>query len=149
MSAAIRGKQRASLNLVPAECPRGGGTPPVLTVVPGSPGWWYAVPADDQGGCVWNRIGDQKSRILSWCPEVLAKLAMLDAKSICQQQYYVVRVDEQLALIHDGDLRQGKGWEQFRHIDLWQALSLKELLADIIYDQAQRLPQIVCREESQ
>lgn len=149
MSAAIRGHQRVSLNLVPAECPRGGESPPHLTAVPGSSGWWYAIPAGSRGGGVWHRFQDRESRVLTWCPEVLARLTMLDAKGICREQYYVVRIDAQLALVYDRDLPQGKGWGQFTQVDLWQALALKDLLADIVYDQAQRLPQIVCREEAQ
>ncbi|MEY9997983.1 hypothetical protein ABIE67_010102 [Streptomyces sp. V4I8] len=149
MSAAIRGNRRVSLNLVPAECPSGGDSPPDLTAVPGSSGWWYAIPAGGLGGGVWNWLRDHKSPVLSWCPEVLARLTMLDAYGICQKQYYVVRVQTQLALIHDQDLPQGTGWGQFTHVDLWEALSYKDLLAEIVRDQAKRLPQIVCREGSQ
>jgi len=73
---------------------------------------------------------------------------MLNASGICQDQYYVVRIEAQLALVYQRDLPHGKDWGQFTRIDLWQALSLKDVLAEIVYDQAQRLPQIACREDA-
>ncbi|MDN3026001.1 hypothetical protein [Streptomyces sp. S.PB5] len=85
--------------------------------------------------------------MLSWCPEVLARLAALNADGTCQRHDYVVRVNRQLALLCDKDLPDGKGWEQFTTIDLWQTLTLKDLLAEIVHDQARQLPRIVFREE--
>ncbi|MDX3762772.1 hypothetical protein [Streptomyces sp. AK02-04a] len=70
----------------------------------------------------------------------------MDARGICRRQYYVVRVNRQLALLGDSDLPDGKGWEQFTTIDLWQTLTLKSLLANIVQDQAQQLPRAVFRE---
>ncbi|RMB80583.1 hypothetical protein [Streptomyces shenzhenensis] len=86
-------------------------------------------------------------QVLTWCPEVLARLAALDADGTCHRQHFVVRVNQQLALLCDRDLPDGKGWEQFTAIDIWESLALKDLLADIVHDQARQLPRIVVREE--
>ncbi|MFD8396204.1 hypothetical protein ACFV2N_45215 [Streptomyces sp. NPDC059680] len=69
----------------------------------------------------------------------------MDSAGLCRKQYYVVRVNHQLALLSDSDLSDGKGWQQFTTIDLWQALTLKCLLSNVVQDQAQQLPQVVFR----
>ncbi|MEU6610956.1 hypothetical protein ABZ922_38995 [Streptomyces shenzhenensis] len=86
-------------------------------------------------------------QVLTWCPEVLARLAALDADGACHRQHFVIRVNQQLALLCDRDLPDGKGWEQFTAIDIWESLALKDLLADIVHDQARQLPRIVIGEE--
>ncbi|MDX3763961.1 hypothetical protein [Streptomyces sp. AK02-04a] len=58
-------------------------------------------------------------------------------------------MNQQLALLSDRDLPEGKGWEQFTTIDVWESLALKDLLAEIVHAQAQRLPRIVFREGDQ
>lgn len=152
MSAAIWGSQHPSLlRVVSTTSPPCGGAPPSpdLKAVPGSSGWWYVVSTDRQKSGIWNGRGDRKGQVLSWCPEVLARLAALNTNGTCQGQHYVVRVNQQLALLSDRDLPEGKGWEQFTTIDVWESLALKDLLAEIVHAQAQRLPRIVFREGDQ
>ncbi len=148
MCAAFQGAQHPIRNLTRlVSTPEGERCPsaltPSLTAVPGCHGWWYAVPAVRRSGGVWNGCGVQKSRALPWCPEVIARAAEVDAVGICVRHYYVVRVDRQVGLLCDGDLSEGRSWEQFTTVDLWQTLALKKLLARIVRDQAQRLPRVV------
>ncbi|WP_369228712.1 hypothetical protein AB5J52_49875 (plasmid) [Streptomyces sp. R39] len=89
------------------------------------------------------------TEVLPWCPEVLARLAALNAEGSYHRHVFVVRVKRRLALLCDGDLADGKGWEQFTTIDLWKSLALRTQLADIVRDQARQLPRIVFREENQ
>lgn len=86
-------------------------------------------------------------QVLAWCPEVLARLTALDAEGTCHRHHYVVRVNRQLALLCDRDIPEGKGWEQFTGIDIWESLALKDVLADIVQQQARQLPQVVFGEE--
>lgn len=151
MSAATRGSRHPSLLRVlsTASPPDDNTTPPGLMAVPGTYGWWYALSTDCQDGGIWNGREDQAGQVLAWCPEVLARLAELSADGVCHEQHYVVRVNQQLALLSDRDLPEGKGWEQFTAIDLWESLAFKDLLAEIVHVQAQQLPRIVFREGGQ
>ncbi|MFD8396051.1 hypothetical protein ACFV2N_44375 [Streptomyces sp. NPDC059680] len=126
-----------------ASPPGDDGSPPGLTALPGSHGWWYVVSTEHQNGGVWNGYGHQPGQVLSWCPEVLARLAALNADGTCDEQHYVVRVNQQLALLSDSGLPEGRGWEQFTAIDLWETFSFKNLLARVVQAQAERLPRIV------
>ncbi|MEU2717708.1 hypothetical protein [Streptomyces sp. NPDC007205] len=58
-------------------------------------------------------------------------------------------MNQQLALLSDRDLPEGKGWEQFTTIDLWESLAFKDLLTEIVQAQAQQLPRIVFWEGDQ
>lgn len=147
MSAATWWSRHPSLlRVVSTASPPNDGAPLGLTAVPGSSGWWYAVSTERQEGGIWNGHEGHPGQVLSWCPEVLARLAALNAEGTCQQQHYVVRVNQQLALLSEGDLPEGKGWEQFTTIDLWESLAFKDLLAEIVHAQAQQLPRIVFSE---
>lgn len=150
MSSVIRENGRQSLIHVlppPPSTVSGRFSAPDLTALPGSHSWWYVVPAKRRTGGLWNRSGGQVDKVLPWCPEVLARIVALDADGVCCQQYYTVRVGQQLGLLCDSDLFEGKGWEQFAGVDLWQALELKDVLAEVVQAQARQLPRIVFRQE--
>ncbi|MFE9934389.1 hypothetical protein [Streptomyces sp. NPDC005533] len=85
-------------------------------------------------------------QVLNWCPEVLAHLTLLNRHGRVPRTYYTLRIDHHLATVAEDDLQQGKGWELFPTIDLWECLALQDKLWRIVERQALDVPRIACGE---
>lgn len=113
-------------------------------------GWWYRIATPQESGGVWlEQPKGQFKCLLPWCPEVLATLVARDSNGCPSTHFYTVRVQGQLATLADTRLTEGKGWEQFSAVDLWDCLSLGKVLASIVREQAQALSGIDFREDVQ
>lgn len=110
-----------------------------LTKVRATAGWWYRLDTAENFGGIWRTSCGRLSRVLPWCPEVLSPLVALDNERQLCDQYFTVRLRGHVATLSAADLAHGKGWEQFPAIDLWDCLSVRRVLASIVYCQAANL----------
>ncbi|MEV0322631.1 hypothetical protein ACIBKX_33255 [Streptomyces sp. NPDC050658] len=74
-------------------------------------------------------------------------MAALDGESQLREQYFTVRLRGHVATLSAADLTQGKGWEQFPAIDLWECLPLSRVLASVVQCQAVGLNPVCFRED--
>ncbi|MWA07881.1 hypothetical protein [Streptomyces sp. BA2] len=74
-------------------------------------------------------------------------MTALDGDSQLCEQYFTVRLRGRVATLSAAELTQGKGWEQFPAIDLWECLPLSRVLASVVYSQAVGLNPVCFRED--
>lgn len=149
MARAIREYQHARFQniLAPSEPSRPEWRAPVgLVEVSQSPGWWFRTPVHGVQGGVWSTSRQRLTQVLSWCPEVLSHLTLLNHDGRASRVYYTLRVHHHVATLPESDLHQGKGWELFPTIDLWECLAVQDQLRQIVECQALHAPRIACGE---
>lgn len=118
-----------------------------LSKVRATAGWWYRLEGGENSGGIWRTSYGRLNRVLPWCPEVLSQLTALDDDSQLCEQYFTVRLRGRVATLSAADLTQGKGWEQFPAIDLWECLPLSRVLASVVHCQASGLNPVCFRED--
>lgn len=112
------------------------------------PGWQYQLPTAEDPGSVWHGPPGAATRVLDWCPEVLARLVSQNEPGNIVSEFYTVRVRHTLVTLADSQLTAGHGWADFPDVDLWACLTAREQLCEIVRSQARRLSRIAFPEIS-
>lgn len=145
MARAIREHQRASFwNICSVTLPSTpeGSIPLEVTEIPQSPRWWFRPAQSGRPGGMWASGPSGLHQVLTWCPEVITHLVAHDSAGANTSNYYTLRVNGHLATLSDHHLSQGKGWEHFPGIDLWECFTACDPLHRVVRQQARSAPRV-------
>jgi hypothetical protein len=132
---------------------------PDRPLVPGSPGWAYQLdkagpgrifrlketrpPADEAKDGKPAPPTLEFQQVLDWCPEVSAALVTLRANGEVDAFYYRIRVGDHEATVSHHDLVSGQVWKERVRARGIGARSWREVLANIVIDQAENLGDVL------